>query len=394
MPKTILVFYLSIICTLVSAQVKIRLFSNQSPESALFSVTNGKYIINRFNGENLILSKGESVIIARFDGKLAVKSRNSSGFVADSIVFTGLTGNDYFSLRINLQTSIRQYYSGDLKCFPDLATLVMINICDIEKYVAGVVKTEGGSGKEIEYFKSQAVIARTYMYRYFDKHLSDGYNICDNTHCQAFNGSSADSILNLAAIETKGLVILDQDSTLIESAFHSNCGGETSSSGDVWLTGQSYLRKVIDPYCLTSRNAVWRKSMGFQEWVEFIKKSGYTGNTDDPSVFSFSQKSRLSDYRTGSFTMPLTTIRADLNLRSTFFSVVPEGDSIILTGRGYGHGVGLCQEGAMVMAEKGFNFIQIINFYYSGVIISDIKNAVILPHDMPPTSPKGGLKGE
>ena len=389
MLRTIVVFFLSVVCTLVSAQVKIRLFSNQSPESALFSVTNGKYIIKRFNGENLVLSKGESVIISRFDGKLAVKSRNSNAFISDSVIFSGLTGNDNFSLRINLLTSIRQFYSGDLKCFPDLATLIMINICDVEKYIAGVVKSEGGSGKNIEYFKSQAVIARTYMYRYIDKHLSDGYNVCDNTHCQAFNGSSSDSILNLAVMETKGLVILDQDSTLIVSAFHSNCGGETCSSQDVWLTGQPYLKKVIDPYCLSSRNAVWNKSIGLNDWLIFIRNSGYTGKTDDLSVFSFSQKSRLTDYRTGSFTIPLTTIRTELNLRSTFFSIVPEGDSILLSGRGYGHGVGLCQEGAMVMAEKGFKFSQIIDFYYSEVLISDIKNAVILPRIQTLNSPNG-----
>jgi stage II sporulation protein D len=76
--------------------------------------------------------------------------------------------------------------------------------------------------------------------------------------------------------------------------------------------------------------------------------------------------------------MPLRTIRSDLNLRSTFFSVYANSDSVILKGRGYGHGVGLCQEGAMVMASKGFKFKDIINFYYSGVIISDIKNAVNL----------------
>ena len=76
--------------------------------------------------------------------------------------------------------------------------------------------------------------------------------------------------------------------------------------------------------------------------------------------------------------MPLTTIRSDLNLRSTFFSVFVNGDSVILKGRGYGHGVGLCQEGAMEMASKGFSYRDIISFYYSGVIITDVKNAVIL----------------
>jgi stage II sporulation protein D len=100
---------------------------------------------------------------------------------------------------------------------------------------------------------------------------------------------------------------------------------------------------------------------------------------DDPSVFNFVQKSRLVDYKTGSFSMPLRSLRSDLNLRSTFFSVYAIGDSIVLKGRGYGHGVGLCQEGAMEMAAKGFNYKQIIDFYYFGVLISDIKNAVALP---------------
>lgn len=77
--------------------------------------------------------------------------------------------------------------------------------------------------------------------------------------------------------------------------------------------------------------------------------------------------------------MPLRTIRSELDLRSTFFSVVAKGDTIILEGRGYGHGVGLCQEGAMEMAVKGFNYQQIIDFYYFGVLITDIKNAIVLP---------------
>ena len=217
------------------------------------------------------------------------------------------------------------------------------------------------------------------MYKYFDKHLADRYNVCDNTHCQAFNGLSSDSLLNMAAFETRGLVILNKDSILIISAFHSNCGGETSSSDDVWLSGQSYLKSVVDPYCIGSRNATWQKSFALSEWVNYIRESGYNGRVDDPSVFNFSQDTRLADYKTGSLTIPLIKIRSDLNLRSTFFSVYAKGDSIILKGRGYGHGVGLCQEGAMTMATKGFKYSEIINFYYTSVYISDIKNAVALP---------------
>jgi stage II sporulation protein D len=375
---------LSIVSTSVSGQVRVRLFSNQSPESVVFSVNGGQYEINAFTGDLLLVGKGEPVIILKYNGKLAIRTRTSTGFICDSVDFTGKTGDDFFSLRINGNVPVRQNYAGDLKCFPDLETLVLINTCDIEKYVAGVVKAEGGSGKNIEYFKSQAVIARTYMYRYFDKHLADRYNVCDNTHCQAFNGLSTDSILTKAALETRGLVLLDIDSTLIISAFHSNCGGETASSEDVWLISQPCLKSIKDPYCINSRNSTWEMSYSLEYWIQYLKKLGYNGATDDPGLFNFIQESRVADYMAGSFSVPLKTIRNDLSLRSTFFSVFTEGDSVFIKGKGYGHGVGLCQEGAMAMASKGFSYQQIIDFYYSGVLITDIKN-------VPPIPPNGGL---
>jgi stage II sporulation protein D len=376
--RLIFVLFLSVFSTVLSGQVKVRLFSNQSPESAVFSVTKGLYEINPFSGEIIPVLKGESVIIMKFNGKLAVKTRYERAFICDSLTFLGKSGNDNFSLRLASKPPVRQYYSGDLQCFPDFGTLLFVNETDVDKYISGVVVAEGGSGKNLEFFKTQAIIARTYMYKYFDKHISDGYNVCDNTHCQAFNGLSADTLLNIAAFETRGQVILDQDSVLIISAFHSNCGGETSSAEEVWLSDQPYLKSVFDPYCTTSRNAVWQKSFPLNEWVSYLRRSGDNEQINDPSSLSFSQEERLTDYKTGTFRMPLRTIRSDLNLRSTFFSVYANSDFVNLKGRGYGHGVGLCQEGAMVMASKGFKYKEIINFYYSGVIISDIKNAVNL----------------
>lgn len=370
---------LTVFFSVVSGQVKIRLFSDQSPGSVLFSVTRGNYEINFNNGIKIPATRGDIVIISKFHGNLAVKLRNKSGFICDSVAITGKSDDNSFYLRINGKIPLRQYYSGDLRCFPDLETLVLINVCDYEKYISGVVEAESGNGKYIEYYKSQAVIARTYMYRYFEKHVHDRYNLCDNTHCQAFNGVSEDTLITRATLETKGQVILDHSRELIMAAFHSNCGGETSSAEDVWLTRQPYLKNVVDPYCLTSRNAVWRKSISMREWIECLKSAGYEGKVDDPSVFSFQQNLRSSDYKAGTFTLPVRIIRDKLNLRSTFFSVVSQGDSVILRGKGYGHGVGFCQEGAMVMASKGFSYNKIIEFYYSGVLISDVKNAVNLP---------------
>jgi len=362
----------------VSAQVKIRLFANKSPLSAVFAVTDGSYDLNLYNGVIISVSGGEPVILMKYDNKLAVKTINDKGYICDSVYFSGKTGKDAFSLRINDLSPSKQIYSGDMGCYPDFGTLLFINNCDIERYISGVVMAEGGSGKGLEYFKTQAIIARTYMYKSFGKHMSDKYNVCDNTHCQAFNGMSDDSLLNRAALETRGLVILDKDSTLIESAFHSNCGGVTSSSEDVWLTHQTYLKSVVDPYCISSRNATWRKSLPVKDWISYLGKSGYQVRADSSQI-DFNQATRLTDYKTAAFSIPLQKVRTDMNLRSTYFSVFLNGDSVILEGRGYGHGVGLCQEGAMVMASKGFRYREIINFYYSGVVISDVKNAVNLP---------------
>jgi stage II sporulation protein D len=364
-----------------SGQVRVRIFANQKPSSALLTVAEGKYELDVYDGKSISLTAGDPVILAMYDNKIAVKIRNSVSFMCDSLTVKGLTGNDSFYFRVNGSSIVRQLYSGDLQCISDLGVLVFINICDVEQYIAGVVRTEGGPGKRIEYLKSQAVLARTFMYKHFERHLIDRYNLCDNTHCQAFNGISTDTLISRAALETKGLVVLDHDSTLIISAFHSNCGGETSISDFVWLSGNSYVKKVIDPYCVKSPNATWRKTIPLTEWEAYLKKSGFVPVGTTAPSYNFSQLTRQNNYRIGSFSLPFGQIRNDLNLRSAFFSVVKEGNLITFKGRGYGHGVGLCQEGAMVMAARGFKYSEIIRFYYSDVIISDIKNARILKSD-------------
>lgn len=369
--------FFTLICLFAEAQVKIRIFSDQTPESVVFSVNQGTYELNFFNGESAIVSSGQPVIISKVGGRLAVKALNIKGHICDSIIFVAKTADAKFSIILKPGNSDRQYYSGDLRCLADLGTIVLINKCDIEQYLAGVVLAEGGYGRNEEFYKSQAVIARTYLYKYMDKHKVDGYNLCDLTHCQVYNGLSFENAIADAISSTKGLVILSSDSTLIISAFHSNCGGETSSSEDVWLTSQPYLKKVIDPFCLSSGNAKWETSLTKTSWLESLREIGYPDLKDDPSLYSFFQRSRIPEFKAGGITIQVRTIRTELNLRSTFFSVIPDGDSVLIRGRGYGHGVGLCQEGAMVMSSKGYTYKEIIDFYYTGVIISDIKNAVI-----------------
>ncbi|MFH0843492.1 MAG: SpoIID/LytB domain-containing protein [Bacteroidota bacterium] len=355
-----------------SEQVRIGLFSDADADLAIFAADSGRYVVNTFSNNSFEIAPGEIVIISRYGNRIYLKTRNREGMICDSLFFSGKSGNRSFSLRVK---GIRRFYSGDLHCYPDLGSLLLINICDIETYIAGVVRSEGGQGKNIEYFKTQAVIARTYMYRYFDKHTTDRFNLCDITHCQAFNGISGDTLINLVALETSGEVILGPDSTLIIAAFHSNCGGETAPSETVWVTNEPYLKKVTDPFCTSSRNARWQTTMSREAWTGYLEKMGYKGDKNNPSLLNFSQKTRSAEIKSGAFSIPLSQVRTDLNLRSAFFTLMASGDSVVFNGRGYGHGVGLCQEGAMSMAEKGFDYRQIISFYFTGVVLADISEA-------------------
>lgn len=353
----------------VSGQVRIRLFADYQTDYLVFRVHEGSYLLNLGNSRQTISEK-DPVIIMKYNNKLAVRTKDLPGFICDSLTLYPASPGDVFSVNLNTGSAVKQFYSGEFICRADLGTIVIINNSGVENYIAGVVQAEGGPGKHIEYLKTQAVIARTYMYRYFSKHLADHYNLCDDTHCQAFKGLASDTAILRAVAGTRGMVILDRDSSLVIAAFHSNCGGETVPSEDVWLTGTSYLKRIVDPYCTDSRNARWLQNFSLNEWKSYLKSAGY-GGEPDTRMLNFSQYSRKKEYSVGTFSIPLNKLREDLKLRSTYFSLTVEGDSVKLTGRGYGHGAGLCQEGAMVMAQKGFTFRQIIDFYYQGVVLAD-----------------------
>jgi len=217
--------------TILSGQVRVRLYSGFNSDTIVFSVTSGQYRLEYFPSGEAFLAKGHKGIIIRSGTKIVSKSLTDHFWtVSDSVVLTGTTGKDLFSLSVDNSGKLIRHYSDDLRCKSDLGTLLLINTCDTESYIAGVVKAEGGSGRHPEYFKTQAVIARTYMYRNFKKHALDGFNLCDDVHCQAFNGITHDSLIITATLETKGQIIIGPDSQPITAAFHSNCGGETLAS--------------------------------------------------------------------------------------------------------------------------------------------------------------------
>jgi stage II sporulation protein D len=168
--------------------------------------------------------------------------------------------------------------------------------------------------------------------------------------------------------------MLDSKNQLIDSYFHANCGGQTCEPQDVWNEKIEYLYSFIDTFCIYTKQATWEKRIDKTAWQNFlVDKYDYPiyDSTYLSMIFTFNQPQRKAFYIHPVFGIPLRDIREEFDLKSTFFSCHLEGEVVVVQGRGFGHGVGLCQEGAMKMAKSGFNFRQIALFYFPNISITN-----------------------
>ena len=268
-------------------------------------------------------------------------------------------------------------YKGHLMIRAVQGYLKMINALDLDDYVCGVIEAEVGKGRHPEFYKAQALLVRTYALSHLYKHSSEGYNLCDQVHCQVYNGVCQESLIAGAVERTHDLVIVDKDLNLIVAAFHSNSGGQTVNSEDIWGSKKEYLRSVKDTFSLGMPSFYWKKKLSVNEWMNYLKKYRYPVSDSEAlqCALNFKQETRHRYLQYKDIKIPLKSIRDDFKLMSTFFDIQLNAsrDSVIFSGRGFGHGVGLSQEGAMRMAKLGFNYKQIISFYYQNVLLIDLK---------------------
>ncbi len=255
------------------------------------------------------------------------------------------------------------------------ALLVVVGVMDIESYVAGVVQAEAGKDKPSEYYKLQAVGCRTYALSNARRHLPDGFSVCDGTHCQVFHGSCTLGPVVEAVQQTRNMVVVDAGIHLIHATFHSNCGGETMNAEDVWSKREVYLVSALDPYCQGSTHAIWKRTLRRADWIAYLMRTYHFNPADSASVWvvtDFRPRCRSLYFDGARPLIPLEQVRADMKFNSAWFHVRSEGDSVMFEGRGFGHGVGLCQEGAMQMARVGRSFTEILHHYYAEVHLVDL----------------------
>lgn len=281
-----------------------------------------------------------------------------------------LSDSGIFKIKPLKPLSGTRMYDGQLTVTVRDHYLHCRNEVELEAYVAGVVESESGGQGGREFYSVQAILCRTYALAQLGRHITEGFDLCDGVHCQAYRSRTAHLEIRAAAEATAGLVLVDQRLTLITAAFHSNCGGQTANSEDVWGGNLSYLRARPDSFCTRMPHATWERRIAKDDWLNGLSQR-YKYPIEDSmackAACNMKQQSRTTYFSYGGVRIAYKNLRADWQLRSAFFSVTEAGDSVIIRGRGYGHGVGMCQEGAINMSKRGRDYRSILMYYYRDV---------------------------
>ncbi|RMG80017.1 MAG: hypothetical protein D6707_07095, partial [Bacteroidetes bacterium] len=146
-------------------------------------------------------------------------------------------------------------------------------------------------------------------------------------------------------------------------------------------------RSVCDTFCTDQPHAYWERKIPKKQWLEYYEKY-FNRNLEKDTLYQYCLTDHCQEERgyvlnyLDSSTV-LTKIRKDWNLRSTFFTIQEKNDTIYIYGNGFGHGVGLCQEGAMKMAELGYTYDEILHYYYSNVHLIHLSALDFFKYDMP-----------
>jgi len=302
------------------------------------------------------------------------------------IVFSGLKTDEQNAVEtfVTETSEAVQYCNTDHK-IRLLENDGSVTILPLEEYILSVVLKEMPANFNLEALKAQAIAARTYTLKcqaHGGKHATA--DVCsDPSCCQAYitedaylnNGGEKESVVRIksAVTATEGLILL-YNGQLIEATYFSTSGGMTESAVSVWGSEIPYLQATGSPGEEVSTHYLTTQFIEADDFEKAlgISSADYTGTyiqdiryTDGGGIESLVICGK-------SFTG--LELRKLLNLKSTAFSIVPTGNGITITTKGYGHRVGMSQYGANAMAMDGHSYTEILFHYYSGVEIGTVED--------------------
>lgn len=289
---------------------------------------------------------------------------------------------------------IDRAYRGDFKVASDKGKINLINIVSIEEYLYGVLAAEIPPSVGKEALRAQAVLARSLAIRNKARHSGQGFDFCADVHCQVYHGLSAETESTKKAVDATSGEVLFYQEKVPEIFYHSNCGGCLASD----IFGQKkYLADGRDSKSKKMPESAWGKERWFLEHPQsfcsgknskFRWQRIYDGQdfkiilgTSIEDLENIIPRVKKGCFRYGEMDVVLSgkpiRLRNDLkirnffdHLRSSAFWLEIKKDKkektkmLIFWGGGFGHGTGLCQEGAIGMAKKNYNYRKILKHYY------------------------------
>ena len=321
-----------------------------------------------------------------------------------------------------------QVFSGTLRLVVEADKIVAINELPVERYLTSVISSEMSASASKEFLKAHAVISRSWLLaqmekrkqldngggaffsfvkkddeliRWYDREDHTIFDVCADDHCQRYQGITKQSTpaAEQAISETRGQILAYGDE-ICDARFSKCCGGETEEFQYCWEdTPKPYLVSFHDPYCNTSDKNILsqvlndydQETIDFYRWtVEYTqeelselinrKLKDDFGTITDLIPVERGKSGRIwklkivGTKKTFSIGKELEIRRAlsETHLLSSAFDVEKQGDRFILHGKGWGHGVGLCQIGAAVMGEQGKTYDEILLFYYRNAEIKHL----------------------
>jgi len=274
----------------------------------------------------------------------------------------------------------------------------------LEVYVARVLAGEGEPGAPVATQQALAIAIRTYAVFNARRHARDGFDLCDTTHCQVLRAATPAS--RRAALETAGRILTYRGAPA-EIFYSASCGGRSESASNVWPNANlPYLQSHDDD--VHDDDDPWTLEVSLREVEEVLQRNGFRGRLEDVEVAARNDSRRVSRLRLDGMEPgemagdPFRLALGAARLRSTAFSVSKRGDTVQFTGRGYGHGVGMCVIGAGRRARRGESADEILGQYFPGLVIATLtgvpasateaarRAAAVAPAPVPAAVPASG----
>lgn len=362
----------SIISPLCSGKqsVDIRVAISKDKKDALISVTGPFEAIDVRSGK--VLTKDTRLPLSKVSSGNGAIKIGGAIFNTDTIRIAPKRNG---SLYIN-----KRRYKGEAVIFlKEGGRLLIVNKLDIESYIKGVLYHEISHKWPINAIKAQAVAARTYAMYQIETSKTRDFDVNADTSSQVYGGYYSEKRKTNRAVNFTSGQVLKFKGKVFPAYFHATCGGVTESSSELWDIDIAPLKGGrLCTFCVASPHYYWRTSFSLKELQNKLKeKYCLKGDLKDIVVTKRNSNGRIRTLKVidgsgESFTISAKDFRGVVGpnlIRSTNFTIVFEKNNIVFNGKGWGHGVGLCQWGAYGMSRAGYDYKDILSFYYPGAKI-------------------------